>query len=230
MTDRMMVLKQLRELERMDIDGLRERWVALMASPPPKIRAVYLRHRLAYRVQELAYPPLGYDVKDRKLVINQSEAQTIRDMYERFLVLKSITHLAAELRDQGMRTKAMVTQNGNIRDGVPISKGYLYRILTNPVYIGQVRYKGQTYKGEHAAIIDQNLWDQVQASFGTSPRTRANGARCQTPALLKGLACCGGCSSALTPTSTRKNGKLYSYYAGHKYLYQMMIVSPQILH
>lgn len=164
------------------------------------------------------YPPLGYDVKDRKLVINPGEAQTIRDIYERFLVLKSITHLAAELRDQGLRTKSMVTQNGNIRDGVAVSKGYLYRILTNPVYIGQVRYKGQTYKGEHAAIIDQDLWDQVQTSFGTSPRTRANGARCQTPALLKGLACCGGCSSALTPTSTRKNGKLYSYYAGHKYL------------
>lgn len=55
MTDQMIVLKQLRELERMDIDGLRERWIALMASPPPKIRAVYLRHRLAYRVQELAF-------------------------------------------------------------------------------------------------------------------------------------------------------------------------------
>ncbi len=164
------------------------------------------------------YPPLGYDVKDRKLVINQNEAQIVRDVYERFLVLKSVTYLAAELRDQGMHTKAIVTQNGNIRDGVPISKGYLYRILTNPVYIGQVRYKGQTYKGEHTAIIDQNLWDQVQASFGPSPRTRANTARCQTPALLKGLACCGGCSSALTPTSTRKKGKLYSYYAGHKYL------------
>jgi hypothetical protein len=54
MTDRMMVIKQLRELERMDIDGLRERWIVLMASSVPKIRAVYLRHRLAYRVQELA--------------------------------------------------------------------------------------------------------------------------------------------------------------------------------
>lgn len=164
------------------------------------------------------YPPLGYDVKDRKLVINEAEAKTIHEIYERFLVLKSVTHLAAELRDQGLRTKAIVTREGNIRDGVPISKGYLYRILTNPVYIGQVRYKDQTYKGEHPGIIDQDLWARVQASFGPSPRTRANTARCQTPALLKGLACCGGCSSALTPTSTRKKGKLYSYYAGHKYL------------
>jgi hypothetical protein len=65
MTDQMMVLQQLRELERMDIDGLRARWVALMASPPPKIRAVYLRHRLAYRIQELAYG--GDDWVNRRL-------------------------------------------------------------------------------------------------------------------------------------------------------------------
>lgn len=164
------------------------------------------------------YPPLGYDVKDRKLVINQDEARTIRDIYERFLLFKSVTILAADLRDHGVRTKAIVTRDGRIRDGVPISKGYVYRVLTNPVYIGQVRHKGQTYAGEHAAIIDQDLWDRVQASFGASPRAKGTRVRCQTPALLKGLACCGGCSSALTPTSTRKNGKLYSYYAGHKYL------------
>ncbi len=55
MTDRMMVLAQLKELERLDYDQLRTRWVALMASPPPKIHRIYLKHRLAYRIQELAY-------------------------------------------------------------------------------------------------------------------------------------------------------------------------------
>lgn len=164
------------------------------------------------------YPPLGYDIKNRKLVINQEEAALIREIFDRFLAVKSATKLADILRRRGIRTKAIITQDRKVRLGVPISKGYLYRILTNPVYIGQVRHKEVLYTGEHERILDQTVWEQVQATFGVSPRTRGNIARCQTPALLRGLSCCGGCSSAMTPTSTRKKGKLYSYYAGSKFL------------
>ena len=147
------------------------------------------------------HPPLGYDVKDRKLVINEKEAATVRMIFERFLTIGSATLLARTLAAEGVTTKR----------GKPIDKGALYKLLGNRVYIGKAVHKGTAYPGEHEAIIDRGLWDKVHAIIRTSPRSRANHSRARTPALLKGLIF-GADGRAMTPAHTRKGDRLYRYY------------------
>jgi len=145
--------------------------------------------------------PLGYDVKDRKLIINEPEAGTVRHIFTRFVDLGSATVLTRELRAGGVRNK----------QGRPIDKGFLYRLLNNRVYVGDAIHKGTAYPGEHDAIIDRDLWDRVHAIMEASPRNRAANTRAQTPALLKGLLFSVS-GAAMTPTHTKKGSKLYRYY------------------
>jgi DNA invertase Pin-like site-specific DNA recombinase len=147
------------------------------------------------------YVPLGYDVQDRKLLVNYAEAEAVRGVFTRFVELGSATVLARELRGQGFRNK----------QGTLIDKGYLYRLLNNRVYRGEAVHKGRAWPGEHDAIIDADLWDRAHAILQESPRKRANNSRTQTPALLKGIIF-SETGAAMTPTSTKKGAKLYRYY------------------
>jgi DNA invertase Pin-like site-specific DNA recombinase len=147
------------------------------------------------------WAPLGYDIKERKLLVNDAEAASVRELFQRFLRIGSMTILVVALRSEGMTTKG----------GKLIDKGYVYRILNNRVYLGEAVHKGTAYPGEHQAIIDRTLWDRVHDIFRESPRKRAAHTRAQTPALLKGLIF-GPTGSAMTPAHTRKGGKLYRYY------------------
>ena len=153
------------------------------------------------------YPVLGYEVKDRKLIVNEAEAATVRKIFERFVRVGSITSLARMLSAESMKTK----------QGSPVDKGFLYRLLRNRTYLGEAVHKGVAYPGEQAAIVSQSLWDKVQAILRESPRRRAARTRTQTPALLKGLIF-GPTGSAMTPTHTRRRGKLYRYYVSTKVL------------
>ncbi len=147
------------------------------------------------------YVPMGYDVRERKLVINETEAATVRMIFERFVEIGSATTLARALVADGVLNKR----------GKPIDKGFLYKLLNNRVYIGEAVHKGTSYPGEHEAIIDRALWDQVHAILGESPRQRAANTRSQTPALLKGLIFTDT-GTAMTPTATKKGSRLYRYY------------------
>jgi DNA invertase Pin-like site-specific DNA recombinase len=147
------------------------------------------------------YVPLGYDVRDRKLVVNEQDAGSVRRIFDRFVEVGSATVLARELRREGFRSK----------QGTLIDKGYLYRLLNNRVYRGEALHKGKAYPGEQDAIIDADRWDRVHAILQESPRKRANNSRAQTPALLKGLIF-GENGAAMTPTSTKKGARLYRYY------------------
>ena len=147
------------------------------------------------------FVPLGYDVKDRKLIVNEAEAATVRMIFERFIKIGSATELVRKLRAENVRGK----------QGKVVDKGYIYKLLNNRVYIGEAVHKGVAYPGEHQAIIDRTLWDRVHAILRESPRRRAANTRAQTPALLKGLIF-GPTGRAMTPAHTRKGGKLYRYY------------------
>nr|AWL98042.1 recombinase family protein [Bradyrhizobium ottawaense] len=147
------------------------------------------------------WTPLGYEVRDRKLLIHEVDAERVRSIFRRFVQLKSATLLARELVAADERT----------RYGQLLDKGVLYKILHNRVYLGEAVHKGTSYPGEHEAIIDQKLWDQVHAILQESPRKRANNSRAQSPALLKGLLF-GPDGAAMSPTHTRKSGRLYRYY------------------
>lgn len=147
------------------------------------------------------YVPLGYDVVDRKLIVNEDEAAQVGRIFERFVELGSATVLARELRREEARNK----------QGTLMDKGYLYRLLKNRVYRGEAVHKGKSYPGEHDAIIDEALWDRAHAILKESPRKRASNTRAQTPALLKGLIF-SETGAAMTPTTTKKGPKLYRYY------------------
>jgi site-specific DNA recombinase len=147
------------------------------------------------------WTPLGYEIKDRKLVVNAKEAAHVRFMFERFARLRSVTKMIPILAAEGIKAKS----------GKPVEKGYLYRIITNPVYVGETVHKGTSYPGEHKAIIDRALWDRVQSILKENPRKRAAHSRARTPALLKSLIF-GPSGAAMTPSHTRRKGKLYRYY------------------
>ncbi len=147
------------------------------------------------------FVPLGYDVKDRKLVVNEAEAKKVRMIFDRFAKLGSATVLVRALRAEGIAGK----------QGKLVDKGYVYKLLNNRVYIGQAVHKGTAYPGEHSAIISQGLWDKVHGMLAVSPHRRGARTRAQTPALLKGLIF-GPTGRAMTPTHTRRGGRLYRYY------------------
>ena len=158
-------------------------------------------------------PPLGYDVVARKLVVNPPEADLVRHVFDRFLKVGSATLLVKELNEAGHRTKSWVTQDGKDRQGAAFTKNFLYKMLGNRVYLGEAVYKGEAHAGEHEAIIDRITWDRVEAiKADNAPRKRANMARATTPAPLKGLMICAHCGRAMTPSHTRKKGRLYRYY------------------
>jgi DNA invertase Pin-like site-specific DNA recombinase len=157
-------------------------------------------------------PPLGYDVRDRKLVVNPVEAELVRLIFRRFLDLGSALLLIRELNAQGHRTKSWTTRAGTFREGWPFDKGTLYKILRNRTYLGEAVHKGQSYPGEHAPIVDRLTWDRVHEVLASNARRRGNEARARTPAPLRGLMRCTHCSAAMTPTHTRRRGRLYRYY------------------
>lgn len=148
------------------------------------------------------WTPLGYEVRDRKLIIHEKDAERVRSIFRRFVQLKSATLLAREL----------IAAGATNRYGHVLDKGALYKLLHNRVYIGDAVHKGTPYPGEHEPIIDRALWDQVHTILKVSPRKRANNARAQTPALLRGLLF-GPDGAAMSPTNSRKpGGRLYRYY------------------
>jgi site-specific DNA recombinase len=155
------------------------------------------------------WAPLGYEVRVRKLVVNEQDAKLVRSIFQRFLKTGSATILARQLVQEGVRNKY----------GKLIDKGMLYKLLNNPVYIGEAVHKGVSYPGEHTAIVDRKVWDKVQAQFKLNPRKRSGSARSQTPSLLKGLIF-GPTGAAMSPSHTRRRGKLYRYYVSQTVLKQ----------
>ncbi len=152
-------------------------------------------------------PPFGYRVANRKLVVVEEHADLVRRVFDRFIETGSSTLIANELARQGV-----LTPKGN-----PIDKKLVYRILNNRVYIGEAVHKGDSYPGEHDAIVDREMWDKVHAILQDSPRKRAARTRADTPALLKGLLF-GPDGAAFSPTHTRKGDRLYRYYVSQTVL------------
>jgi DNA invertase Pin-like site-specific DNA recombinase len=157
-------------------------------------------------------PPLGYDVCDRKLLVNEPEAALVLRVFERFLSLGSATLLVKELNAEGCRTKSWTSRSGRHHEGRPFDKGAIYKVLNNRVYLGEAVHKGNAYPGEHDAIVDRALWDRVHTILAENARRRGNRTRAATPALLKGLLHCTACGAAMSPSHTRRRGRLYRYY------------------
>jgi DNA invertase Pin-like site-specific DNA recombinase len=155
--------------------------------------------------------PLGYRLKDRKLQIDEDEAETVRLIFRRYLELGSIGALADELADAGIRTKVRLFGNGRSVGGVVFTRGPLAHVLQNPVFAGKVSHRGELFEGEHEAIVDQDTWQKVQQLFATNRRERLHGARVRSPSLLTGLITDED-GRPMTPVFTTKAGRQHRYY------------------
>ena len=124
-------------------------------------------------------PPLGYDVEERHLVSNSNEAKTVRHIYERYLEMGCVRLLRRELDQQGIVSKVQVSRKGLKSGGCKFSRGALYELLANPIYVGEIRHKQERHPGQHEPILERELWEAVQQRLrentlrGATPSTKA---------------------------------------------------------
>jgi DNA invertase Pin-like site-specific DNA recombinase len=160
------------------------------------------------------FVPIGYDKAGRTLTIREDEAATIRTIYVRYLELKSVDALKDDLEKRELKTRLRPDGSEHMAGGKPFSRGHLYRILSNPIYAGQIEHKGQTYEGQHSAIIDQTTFDAVQATLAANSHARLVKAYTKDPSLLSGLIF-DQSGDRLLATHTSKQGRRYRYYLSH---------------
>ena len=156
--------------------------------------------------------PLGYDVKDRELVVNEAEAATVREIFEAYVRLGSVAEVQDHLQQRGILSKRWTSSTGRIWGGVKFSRGALYWLLRNPVYIGRVEHKGQSYEGRQKAIIEQALWERVQVLLSDK-----SAARERRPIVPGGRPLVGRLfddrGNTMSPSYTiKRKGKRYPYY------------------
>ena len=155
--------------------------------------------------------PLGYEVDNRRLVINDTEADLVRHIYTSYLISGSVVELAEQLNRAGHRTKLQIRASGPNRGFCQFRRGTLYHLLANRIYRGMIVHKGEAHPGEHTAIVPQELWDQVQAKLGDNASGTSRRLKSQQPSLLVGLVFDGD-GRAMTPSHATKPGKRYRYY------------------
>ncbi len=160
------------------------------------------------------FPVLGYDVHpdDGKLMVNEEEAETVRQIFTLYLDFGSQQATAAELNRRGWRTKSWTTKDGTPHEGVDFDKNHVARLLANPLYVGKVGLRGQVFLGEHPAIVDQALYDRVQAQLAANNVSGGAVAKNRYGHLLRGLLHCTACGTAMSPSVTRRKGRVHRYY------------------
>jgi site-specific DNA recombinase len=162
---------------------------------------------------------IGYDVDPvtKKLVVNRDEAALVREIFGLYRAKRSLLDIARELNGRGLRTKAVRTTKGAAYGGREWDKPAVLKVLRNILYRGRVRYKAETFAGEHEAIVDDALWVKVNEMLRHNGRDGGMVARNKFGALLKGLIHCGPCGLSMGHTMTNKNGtRVYRYYVCYK--------------
>ena len=162
-------------------------------------------------------PSLGYDVKERKLVVNEAEAKTVRYIFRRYAELKSVRLLKTDLDASGIVSKTRKASDGTRYGENPFARGALYVMLQNRVYRGETVRKDKSYPGEHEAIIDEALWNEVQAILAGNRVDRKLGLGAKEPNLLSGILF-DAQGERMTPTHATKSGTRYRYYVSRPLL------------
>jgi len=159
-------------------------------------------------------PVLGYDIDSRgsRLTVNADEAHQVKMIFRLYLDHNALIPVVREIDGRGWRTKQWVTRKGVAHGGKPFTKGRLFRLLTNPVYIGKIDFKKQIYEGEHGAIVEAAIWDQVQQILQRNGRNGGAEVRDSYGALLKGLLRCASCDGGMIRTYKTKDSRRYRHY------------------
>ena len=170
-------------------------------------------------------PPLGYDPhpdpKTRGLVVNQNEAKTVAAVFRLYVQLGCLNAVMRKTSELGLRSKRHHFKSGRIQGGNPFSRGQIYAVLRNPIYIGKIRHKTNVWDGQHEAIIGSELWDQVQAKLQVaSVRPRTQGGSAGTRARAEAAPLIGKLrdetGDRLTPTHTQRHGRRLRYYVSNR--------------
>ena len=167
--------------------------------------------------------PLGYDVDNRRLVVNAREADLVRHIMQRYLALGTVMALAEDLNRHGHRTKLQLRTGGLHRGGCEFRRGTLYHLLANPIYRGKIVHKGECFDGEHPPIIDQVLWDDVQAALKANASGNSRRLRATHPSLLVGKVVDGE-GRAMTPSHATRH--VPSKVEGQRRRYRYYITRP----
>ncbi|TXH17261.1 MAG: recombinase family protein [Gammaproteobacteria bacterium] len=156
--------------------------------------------------------PLGYDVDNRRLIVNAKEADLVRQIYQRYLELGSVVELADDLNAKGYTTKVQLRASGPHRGGCAFRRGTLYHLLSNPIYRGKIIHKGEVYPGEHEAVVPEDLFEAVQAKLKANASGTSRRLRGQQPSLLTGILQDSN-GRAMTPSPASKGkAQRYRYY------------------
>jgi len=162
------------------------------------------------------YVALGYEPEGRTLVVNEAEAETIRTVFRLYLALGTVRKLKAEADRLKLTTKVRAGKDGRMRGGRPLSRGHLYHMLGNPLYVGRIAHQGEQHEGRHPPIIDRETWEAVQAQLASqAPPTGTGESRSSRPSPLRGKLF-DEAGIGLTPKHAVKNGKRYRYYVSKK--------------
>ena len=158
---------------------------------------------------------LGYDVSDHRLVINPAEAETVKGIFQRYLELRSVRLLKDDLDRRGIISKIRLSRNGNRSGGKAFSRGALYELLSNPVYIGEIRHRKERHPGQHEPIMERELWERAQRQL------RDQAARCRTRATKAGPSPLAGKlfdedGECLYVAGAAKGERRYRYYVSRR--------------
>lgn len=161
--------------------------------------------------------PLGYEPDGRTLVINEAEAEaeTVRTVFRLYLEHCNVRRVKAEADRLGLTTKLRNGEDSQRRGGRPMSRGYIYKLLGNPLYVGRIAHKGQTYEGQHPAIVDEETWDAVQSMLAGNTRATSSTNRSTDPSPLVGKLF-DETGAPLTPSHAVKSGRRYRYYVSKR--------------
>ena len=155
--------------------------------------------------------PVGYDLRQRKLVVDAQEAAQVKRIFELYSELGCVAKLKARLDKDDVKSKVRTSRSGQKSGGKVYSRGALYCLLQNPIYVGKIRHRDAVYAGEHEAIVPVQLWDRVQDRLTANGITRRTGSNAKSPSLLAGLLY-DPQGNRFTPFHADKRGKRYRYY------------------
>jgi DNA invertase Pin-like site-specific DNA recombinase len=162
--------------------------------------------------------PLGYRLQDRKLLIDDEGAERVRHLFDRYLELGSVGELAREIKVQPRKQITEPGQGVSSRNGLPSSSGHLRHMLSNPLYIGKLRHRDRIHDGEHAGIIEPDVFERVQIQLAAKAPERRRQSNVSDVHLLAGLLF-DETGDPLSPTHARKQAKRYRYYISRRLRY-----------
>jgi len=165
------------------------------------------------------FVPLGYDVFDRRIVIDEREAETVRYIFRRYQELGCVRLLKEDLDHRGVVSKRRTSKTGIASGGHSFSRGALYALLSNPIYVGEIRHKNLHHPGQHQAIVDQAVWERTQQQLQEHRvRAKSHDASLEKSPLTGRLVDENG--AGLTPSHARKGEKKYRYYVSRNFAAQ----------